>query len=697
METRLKNKGPTATVVPAHLLPKDKSPGLLQRQPQHNHGTRQRTAAQQTQPAVTNSPIATTNLPQQNHNNNNIKDCGNNNNISAEVTAVEQPHLAVSVNAAPRNKNEEAINDLRARIPEIENIFDIHSRIGNGTFSTVLLGTLKKESKLPEGQRRKFAIKHHIPTSHPDRIMKELQCMAKIGGTNNVVGINCCIRYNESVAFIMPYLAHDRFHDFYSKMDVAEVQYYMKNLLIALRHVHRFNVIHRDVKPSNFLYNRRKRQFLLVDFGLAQQVSPSITTNTACGMQSETKRLRDHDESHVKKSTDGAVAVTGAGEVVSGTAKRIRCTGPDLQTESNGPHKTTPSPNAVNTGSTVNHAAAAGSGSGVVANDLVSTPTRKSAVGPGGALAPASAMSSRLQQKLRAQGGAEASSNRSSSMGASGSNKNAPTLGSGNVGTTSNASDAKYNTNRNLSSTNSPKCFCYGNPQVCNICLVKKEIHASRAGTPGYRPPEVLLKYPDQTTAVDVWASGVIFLSVLSSVYPFFKAPNDHVALAEMVTIFGDKAIRKTAFILDRLVTLSHKMKPLDLRKLCVRFRNRVKFSSPELLKKYQHADGTCEVCKNCEQFYFNCLCTESNFTVTEPLDDDDVFPPSAYDLLYRLLEINPHKRITADEALNHPFFEECHNNNNNNNHASTTSTVTTTATTPVKAIPLAAAGGDSM
>lgn len=75
----------------------------------------------------------------------------------------------------------EAIYDLKSRIPEIENIFDIHNRIGNGTFSTVLLGTLKKERDLPEGRRRKFAIKHHVPTSHPDRIMKELQCMAKIG------------------------------------------------------------------------------------------------------------------------------------------------------------------------------------------------------------------------------------------------------------------------------------------------------------------------------------------------------------------------------------------------------------------------------------------------------------------------------------------------------------------------------------
>lgn len=217
---------------------------------------------------------------------------------------------------------------------------------------------------------------------------------------------------------------------------------------------------------------------------------------------------------------------------------------------------------------------------------------------------------------------------------------------------------SKYNTNRNLSASNAAKCCCYGNPQVCNICLIKKEIHASRAGTPGYRPPEVLLKYPDQTTAVDIWAAGVILLSILSSVYPFFKAPNDYVALAEMVTIFGDKTIRKTAFILDRLVTLSQKTKPLDLRKLCVRFRNRAKFSSPELLKKYQRTDGTCEVCKNCDQFYFNCLCAETQYT-TEPLGADDPFPASAYDLLYKLLEVNPHKRITAEEALKHPFFSE--------------------------------------
>ena len=34
-----------------------------------------------------------------------------------------------------------------------------------------------------------------------------------------------------------------------------------------------------------------------------------------------------------------------------------------------------------------------------------------------------------------------------------------------------------------------------------------------------------------------------------------------------------------------------------------------------------------------------------------------DIFPDSAYDLLNRLLDMNPHTRISADEALNHPFL----------------------------------------
>ena len=56
--------------------------------------------------------------------------------------------------------------------------------------------------------------------------------------------------------------------------DVPEVRLYMKNLLLALRHIHSFGIIHRDIKPANFLYDPVKKRFGLVDFGLAQKGDP---------------------------------------------------------------------------------------------------------------------------------------------------------------------------------------------------------------------------------------------------------------------------------------------------------------------------------------------------------------------------------------------------------------------------------------
>ncbi|XP_017054809.1 cell division cycle 7-related protein kinase isoform X2 [Drosophila ficusphila] len=404
----------------------------------------------------------------------------------------------------------------------------------------------------------------------------------------------------------MPYMAHDRFHDFYTRMDVPEIRLYMRNLLVALRHVHKFDVIHRDVKPSNFLYNRRRREFLLVDFGLAQHVNPPVTgasagsasTGGVSASSNNSKRPREQE------STEAVQQSTPADAGLGGAVKRMR-----LHEESN---KMPLKP----------------------VNDIAQSELQSPAVDG----------SNPVQQQQQQQQPAQQQQQQPAQA---------------QVDQTPNAaSGSKYNTNRNASgaAANNAKCFCFANPSVCLNCLMKKEVHASRAGTPGYRPPEVLLKYPDQTTAVDIWAAGVIFLSIMSSVYPFFKAPNDFIALAEIVTIFGDQAIRKTALALDRMITLSQRSRPLNLRKLCLRFRHRSVFSDAKLLKSHQSVDGNCEVCRNCDQYFFNCLCEDSEY-LTEPLDAYECFPASAYDLLHRLLEINPHKRITADDALKHPFF----------------------------------------
>ena len=41
-----------------------------------------------------------------------------------------------------------------------------------------------------------------------------------------------------------------------------------------------------------------------------------------------------------------------------------------------------------------------------------------------------------------------------------------------------------------------------------------------------------------------------------------------------------------------------------------------------------------------------------------DPEVDPDSFPSSAFDLLYKCLDVNPKTRLTATLALRHPFFE---------------------------------------
>ncbi len=70
---------------------------------------------------------------------------------------------------------------------------------------------------------------------------------------------------------------------------------------------------------------------------------------------------------------------------------------------------------------------------------------------------------------------------------------------------------------------------------------------ANRAGTRGFRAPEVLFKCDNQGTAIDIWAAGVVLLIFLTKRFPFFNSNDDVEALIELACIFGVDELRKTA------------------------------------------------------------------------------------------------------------------------------------------------------
>lgn len=87
------------------------------------------------------------------------------------------PLVALNVRCIP----EQQIAELVSKLPRLDKIFTVHRKIGEGTFSSVYLGSLRAHSPLPDASKRWFAIKHLVPTAHPARIEHELRCLRDIG------------------------------------------------------------------------------------------------------------------------------------------------------------------------------------------------------------------------------------------------------------------------------------------------------------------------------------------------------------------------------------------------------------------------------------------------------------------------------------------------------------------------------------
>ncbi|KAG8819409.1 hypothetical protein FRC17_010463 [Serendipita sp. 399] len=72
-------------------------------------------------------------------------------------------------------------------------------------------------------------------------------------------------------------------------------------------------------------------------------------------------------------------------------------------------------------------------------------------------------------------------------------------------------------------------------------------LKANRAGTRGFRAPEVLFKCVVQTPAVDIWSAGTILLFFLSKKWPIFAASSDMHALLEQALILGKDVMEQCA------------------------------------------------------------------------------------------------------------------------------------------------------
>ncbi|KAF5364141.1 hypothetical protein D9756_000149 [Leucocoprinus leucothites] len=357
-------------------------------------------------------------------------------NMSVDTVETDEETTINDRTPEERREIEEEINDLMESVPQLQEDYRVVDRLGTGTFSSVYkaldlhyhtkwdntpwLGHHPPSSsahyqsvpKLP-GSKVFVAIKRIYVTSSPERIRNELSIMMDCLCCRHVSQLITATRYFDQVVLIMPYQRNEDFREYYRSLSMPGIKSYLRCLMAALRDIHDRKIIHRDVKPANFLFDPRTGIGTLCDFGLASRMVPSKPAHGLCLHTGWTKQhphglnrsLSDEDKENVRKMQREA---------------RTKFTAP--------PEK-------------------------VGYPDKDTRPVSK----------------------------------------------------------------------------------------------------ANRAGTRGFRAPEVLLKCSEQTGAIDVWAVGMILLFFLTGKFPLFQSNDDIEALMEIASIIGRKQMEKTATLHSRV------------------------------------------------------------------------------------------------------------------------------------------------
>ena len=160
-----------------------------------------------------------------------------------------------------------------------------------------------------------------------------------------------------------------------------------------------------------------------------------------------------------------------------------------------------------------------------------------------------------------------------------------------------------------------PDCISTGYPKNDS----RSSRRANRAGTRGFRAPEVLLKCTSQTTKIDIWSAGIILLTLLARRFPFFNSADDVDAMIEMSSIFGRKRMKTVAAMHGSVFETNIETigeKGFTFEKIIIWASCREKEQGPLRAGESQ-----------------------------------------AVEFLEGLLELDPGKRWSAKEALNHEFF----------------------------------------
>lgn len=166
--------------------------------------------------------------------------------------------------------------------------YKIERELGRGAMGVVYLG---KDPKI----NRKVAIKTLDYTQFDktelktvkSRFFREAEAAGRLSH-NNIVTVYDVGEEPDFAFIAMDYVEGVPLSDFTKKntlLPVRDVYHILQVVAEALNYAHAQNIVHRDIKPGNIMYNPQDKQIKITDFGIAR-ITDSVKTRTGSFMGS---------------------------------------------------------------------------------------------------------------------------------------------------------------------------------------------------------------------------------------------------------------------------------------------------------------------------------------------------------------------------------------------------------------------------